>query len=323
MTNMEIVHFRRRLALIASIATLSFFAGRAVAAPVVPGTGFHVAQCGDDLEDADWTWYPNGAKSSSNIDGRERLPAGLSKNDRWYESTYRGQPDIVRRIPTPEGGLPESNHSLLLRSFYTGPPGRPTHKMQQDDLLLNVDGRLGGYLSTRRVPSCLVRVFIPPFKHWEKRSGASFGFRADVTGPKSRYSREQEHYWPGMFIQFNRKADGYKKDSATILIRGDSNGHELAGPTITKPGWWTLGMSFTGDGVVHYYASEGVDKLTQKDHLTSQIPYGSPALAFHTFFFNVVNWDDGRRWSTPWIIDDPELYYLYPVARLNKGTVRR
>jgi hypothetical protein len=30
----------------------------------------------------------------------------------------------------------------------------------------------------------------------------------------------------------------------------------------------------------------------------------------NTFFFNIVNNDDGRTWSTKWIIDDPELYVL-------------
>ena len=62
---------------------------------------------------------------------------------------------------------------------------------------------------------------------------------------------------------------------------------------IDEPGWWTLGMSFTSDGQVHYYASEGVDDLTAEDHIMSSFPYGMKCITFNNFFFNVANWDNG------------------------------
>jgi hypothetical protein len=71
-----------------------------------------------------------------------------------------------------------------------------------------------------------------------------------------------------------------------------------------------MGMSFTPDGQVHYFASPGVDELTDADRLYSQWPYGFRAQTFQTLFFNVVNSDDGRTWSTPWIIDDPSVHVL-------------
>ena len=46
----------------------------------------------------------------------------------------------------------------------------------------------------------------------------------------------------------------------------------------------------------------------QKDHITTTKPYGHTAQTLNTFFFNVVNGDDGRTWSTEWIVDDPSLY---------------
>ena len=94
-----------------------------------------------------------------------------------------------------------------------------------------------------------------------------------------------------------------------MIIRGGPQGNDFAGPQITKPGWWTLGMSFTPDGQVHYYAHAGVEDLTAKDHLSSQYPYGFRCERLDTFFFNIVSGDNGN-WSTPWIIDDPALYYL-------------
>ncbi|MCH2597585.1 MAG: hypothetical protein MKZ95_17595, partial [Pirellulales bacterium] len=75
-------------------------------------------------------------------------------------------------------------------------------------------------------------------------------------------------------------------------------------------GWWTFGMSITPDGQVHYYASPGVDPLTPEDHLTSQYPYSYRALSFRTFFFNGCNRNDRHSRSTPFVIDDPQLYLV-------------
>ncbi len=65
-------------------------------------------------------------------------------------------------------------------------------------------------------------------------------------------------------------------------------------------------MSVTPDGMVHYYASPGVDDLTEDDYITSQFPYDYKCERFRTFFYNVCSADDGQRWSTEFVVDDPE-----------------
>ena len=62
--------------------------------------------------------------------------------------------------------------------------------------------------------------------------------------------------------------------------------------------------------MVHYYASPGVDNLTEDDYLTSQYPYSRQAEKFETMFFNFCNRNDGHTWSTPFIVDDPRLYIV-------------
>ncbi|MEC9189253.1 MAG: hypothetical protein VX520_08585, partial [Planctomycetota bacterium] len=79
---------------------------------------------------------------------------------------------------------------------------------------------------------------------------------------------------------------------------------------IPTTGWWTFGISVTPNGQVHYFAKPGVEDLTVEDHIATEFPYSFRAERFKTFFFNVCNGDNGRTWSTPWIIDDPTLYYL-------------
>src|SRR5689334_12018982 len=97
-------------------AALAFLPGVAQAQVIVPGTGQKIEKVGDDFEDANWSYIYNLPKGSEENDKQQRLPAGHSKNGRWFEGPMRGQPDIIQRVPTPEGGIPGSQGSLLMRS---------------------------------------------------------------------------------------------------------------------------------------------------------------------------------------------------------------
>lgn len=298
-------------------------------AQLVPGTGEPLVAGHDDFEDPNWGYVYNLPKASSNIDKQQRLPSGGSTNGKWLESTFRGTPDSCRRVVTPPGGLPGSTAAMSLRTLNSGIPGVLSGKFQQDDLIANMSSQVGGYLPVSLNPSFVVRVYLQPFDRWEKRSGSHFGFRADAQTVLDKPSksigglfrratggttREIENYWPGFFFQFERKADGYAEDAAVLLIRSGDRGQDIPGPRIKEPGWWTLGLSFTPDGRVHYYARPGVENLTQKDHLLSVYPYSYKCMQVSTYFFNVVNQDDGRTWSTEFIVDDPRAYIIKPAG---------
>ncbi|MEX0824597.1 MAG: hypothetical protein WD119_00440 [Pirellulaceae bacterium] len=311
--------------------------------PVVPGTGSVLTGVGDDFEDPNWEYIPRDPKSTEDIDENQRAPLGRTTNGRWYEGAKRGHPDIVKRVPTPAGGLPGSKHAMMLKSKYTGIPGRPSGTMHQDDFVANVQYRIGRRLSIAEVPSAVTRVFLPPVADWEQRSGPHFGFRLALettamvekdTGlfGLKREAMGNEVYWPGMFIEFENKSQrGGEHDYAYLRIRSNRRGGDFRGPQITTTGWWTMGMSVTPDGMVHYYAKPGVEDLTEDDYITSQFPYSYRAERFRTFFYNVCSADDGRRWSTSFIIDDPKVYVLRPRSDLaprsakteKKGSTRR
>lgn len=289
---------------------------------LVPGTGTKQTKVGDDFEDEKWQYVFNNPKASSNIDQEMRQPSGGATNARWWESMYRGHPDIVQRVTPPPGGIPGSKGAMLLQTKESGIPGSLTHKDQQDDLLASVSNIIGS-VAPGRGPSVVVRVYVPPFHEWEARTGSSFGVRLDCQTTFTKQQpggflrsaksvRKTEPYWPGMFVQLVSKRGGQaQEDSAHILIRSDEQGRDLMGPKLKPATWYTLGMSVTPNGMVHYYVREGVDKLTAKDHVSSQYPYGYQAELVHTFFFNVVNQDDGRSWSTKWIVDDCEFFTAY------------
>ena len=285
-------------------------------AQLVPGTGMKLDQVGDDFEDESWKWVPNGAKSSKEQDEQVRSPTGFSTNRRWFESPKRGMPDHIVRVATPEGGIPGSKGALKIQTLNSGVPGQLSGKMEQDDLIMACSSKVGA-IAVNRNPNCVTRVYLPPFEQWENRSGAHFGYRVDlkttITETEKKFlftsrKRKQEDYWPGYFIEFHSSHDGkFKEDAAVLLIRGNNLGHEVKSLKLT-PGWWTLGMSVTGDGRVHYYGKQGVDNLTAADHLYSSLPYGYEAEYFATHFFNSCNQNNGSSWSTPVIVDDPSIY---------------
>ncbi|HND54593.1 MAG TPA: hypothetical protein PLV92_19410 [Pirellulaceae bacterium] len=324
---MKVASFNRWFRVVGLMLLGCFAASSAVAADkaLVPGTGQRVVQVGDDFEDEKWEYYPNLPKSSENIDDSQRLPGGIAKNGRWYEGVMRGTPEIVKRVETPPGGLEGSKGSLLLRSLHTGVPGRPSRQMQQDDFICDVSERLGGSIPVAQQPNCVVRVFLPPVSQWERRSGPHFAYRAavDTMAWKRENGRREfgrEIYYPGMFIEFQTKeSTGLKYDTAYIRIRAAENGGDYKGPEITQTGWWTLGMSFPADGRIQFFAKPGIEDLTEKDMIASHYSYGYRCQRFKTFFFNVCNVDDGRTWSSSFIIDDAYLYYSPTIHTAKKN----
>lgn len=291
-------------------------------APFVPGTGQFLKDCCDDFENENWTYTYQHPKSSYEQDENQRAPGGRSNNGLWHEGAMRGTPDLVKRVPTPAGGLEGSTGSLLMATRLSGIPGRLSNQQQQDDLLMKFDRVLGRTISVSWQPSCLVRVYLPPFEQWENRSGPSFGMRADCIGRSGEGKNEE--YWPGMFLLFKSETSrNVETDSAQLTVRAGPRGNDLRSHQIAEPGWWTLGMSFTADGQIHYYARQGVEPLTAEDHIYSGYPYGYRCMTFNNFFFNVANWDNGKNWSTPWIIDDPEVYVIPPQGQEVTNLYRR
>ncbi|MGC1276193.1 MAG: hypothetical protein WBC44_21020 [Planctomycetaceae bacterium] len=285
-------------------------------AGIVPGTGTRLDKAFDDFEAEDWSYEYALPKSSHEQDNQRRYPLGGSKNDHWKESAKRGTPDHVVRVETPANGLPGSKGALKIQSLNTGIPGLTSREAQQDDLILNVGARYG-MIPVYRMPNVVVRVWLPPYEQWEPRSGSHFGIRMALGTTKvtetrrflfKRTEEEAESYWPGFFLQYTRKADGHARDGAMWLIRGANNGGDFPGPVIQETGWWTVGMTANPNGSVSYFASPGVDNLTAADHIATTMPYGYQAERFNSLFFNITSANDGRTWSTPFVVDDPAVY---------------
>jgi hypothetical protein len=189
---------------------------------------------------------------------------------------------------------------MLFQTLYSGIPGTLTHEAQQDDLLHNSQA-MSGSLPVSWSPNCICRVYVPPIKYWEKRDGATFGYRTGLMA--------HEEYWPGIFLHMERPVkDGKQKHQVRAWIRADNGGRDMPSLTFEPETWITMGISHTPDGAVHFFLHPGIDDLTKEDCVGSYWCYGYRAHTFQTFFFNVINQDDGRSVSTPWIVDDAYLF---------------
>ncbi len=296
---------------------------QADAQALIPGTGTRVAEVGDDFEDPAWAYNLNLPKVFNHDDTAlaKNQPLGRAVNDRWYEGSKRGQPDIIQWVATPPEGLPGSTGALYLQSQQTG-GSHPSRSQQQDDFVCNVHEQIGR-TSVSRGPSVVTRVWLPPIENWERRSGCHFAFRialeSDAYGSSS-YGRfrqvsssdEEGIYWPGFFLNRELKPDPTGKSAGTdrlqFWMKATSKSMRIDGPEVTQLGWWTLGLSVSPNGEVHYFAKPGTEDLTAEDHIASAFPFGYRAVRFRSFFFNVCNGDDGQTWSTPFIVDDSFVY---------------
>lgn len=193
----------------------------------------------------------------------------------------------------------------------------PSNMLQQEDLIANVHQRVGK-IPVSRGPSVVTRVWFPPFEEWENRIGqCHFAFRlslekhsyGSMNGQGSNH--EDDHFWPGMFVNLSRNPKAHEDGVPFIIdmwMKATQDGRAMRGPRSTQTGWWTLGMSISPDGKIHYFAKPGVEDLTAEDHLGSSFPFGNRATLFRNFFFNVCNGDNGRSWSSQFVIDDPSLF---------------
>ncbi len=218
----------------------------------------------DDFEDPSWGYRYNLPKSSHEQDDKQRSPGGCSSNGLWHEGGKRGTPDLVKRVDTPPGGIEGSTGALLFATKNSGIPGRVSNSQHArrpaDDVRPQARSVDSDFLAAELHGS---RLFAAVRTNGRIARAPQFGMRADCRGSKP--DGKPEEYWPGMFFLFRSETSrNIEQDFAKLTIRADRRGHDIRSLDITEPGWWTLGLSFTADGQVHYYASHGVDDLTDR-----------------------------------------------------------
>ena len=220
----------------------------------------------------------------------------------------RGTPDVVKRVATPPGGIEGSTGALLFATKYSGIPGTISNEQQQDDLLMMFDRRLGRSISMSlaaelhgaRLPAAVRTVGEaqrPVVRHAGRlpRPQAGRQHRKPIGPACSCCSATQT-------------ARASRKTSPSSRSAPARAATTSAASRSYEPGWWTLGMSFSPDGQIHYYASHGVDDLTADDYLDVAVSRTASAACRSTT--SSSTWPTGTTaasWSTQWVIDDPKI----------------
>ncbi len=291
-----------------------------------PGSGRLLTEYGDTFEEPDWIYNYNNPKLHNqfhdpgsgwvNVIPARNQPLGGSANGRWQEGTVRGHPDIVEQVRTPRRGLRGSRHALRLQTRNSGTPGRTEGTVQQDDLIQRLNGQQYN-LPLGKGLSVVTRIYLPKLKHWEKRQGYHIGFRVGVSGHKAGAKPGSEDYWPGIWFWLQQNGNG-KNDHFRLVLRSNNEGQDVMATEkkYTRTGWWTIGMTFNTDGSISYYASPGVDDLTDDDLLifregsqsrvATYTPYNIIFDDLDYLFFSLANIDG--EWSTEFIVDDVSVY---------------
>lgn len=215
----------------------------------------------------------------------------------------RGEPEFIRRVVTPSGGLKESSGALEIRTDNSGKDNNPG----QDDLKTQgFSTRLGRDLARADQPLFVVRVWLPPFSEWPEGKGLGvFGFRQAAQLTENRTSE----YYPSIWFCYDKQIG----PSPYFFFRlGNGRALDVRGDAISQPGWWTLAIAFDTKGIGHYYARPGIKTPTEANKM------------FDTTRFRTVDGIDNRRMafcgysffslgskqgaSTRFVIDDYEVW---------------
>ena len=293
-----------------------------------PGSGRRLDRYSDTFEEPGWNYNDNNPKLHNqyhdpgsgwtNAIPDRNAPLGVSVNGKWQEGTVRGHPDIVERTNTPRRGPSGSRYALRLRTRNSGTPGLTEGTVQQDDLLLSsATDNLLSNLPLGNGLSVVTRIYLPKLKKWEKRQGYHMGFRVSVSGHKAGATPGSQNYWPGIWFWLKQDEDG-NNEHFRLVLRANNEGQDVMATEkkYTRTGWWTIGMTFNRDGSMSYYASPGVDDLTDDDLLVfrqgsqsrvaTYTPYNIMFDDLDFLFFSMANIDG--QWSTEFIIDDISVY---------------
>ena len=177
-----------------------------------------------------------------------------SKN--WLLSNYRdnndegshafwhagpdGGPELLRQVPTPDGGKKRSLWSLEIR---TNLPDQNDPNSTEEELLTPAFSKVrGDSLMRSEKPVFIVRVWLPPFKEWGEYY--KFGFRQVANATNKAYN-------PSIFLCYSSScSDKCGNGGANFIVRiGSGDARDVRIGPITQPDWWTLAIAFDVHGV--------------------------------------------------------------------------
>lgn len=245
----------------------------------------------DDFEDTNW--YFDYEKHGSN-------------NGFWRGFSGRGEPELLTRITTPDGGKSGSTGALEIRTNKIDNDSSP---YQEDFLTADFEQRLGRELTKADQPVFIVHVWLPPFDQWGNYY--SFGFRHEWYPSNSDNDKCYSTIWLRYEAPYSRPNLVFR-----IQPTDAKSYYEIDGGPISQPGWWTLAIAFDENGVDRYYICPGVNIPTEKDIMldTTQLRTKNGAINLFMdrvrYSFFSLGYPINGNTSPRFIIDDYEIWVI-------------
>ena len=198
----------------------------------------------------------NASDNVSNVLGRKvRLDALCAnfENENWLDDYNRGDDYWHETRSDYKRGL-ESLKRVTSPAIGSGALeiSRISDPRQQEMLSPAFSGKLGHKLSRSDRPVFIVRLWLPPLDQWGE--SYHFGFRQEV-----RASNIPSEYSTSIWVKKDQD-----KISFYFRAANGQDGDVPGGPKV-EPGWWTLAIAFDDKGIGHYYVSQGIGILTEKN----------------------------------------------------------
>ena len=242
----------------------------------------------DDFEDKNWCYdYQKGGDLR-----------GL-----WRRGSGRGEPELLTRVPTPDGGRSGSIGALEVRTNKID--GNDAKSNQEDFLTVEFKQKLKHSLTRTSQPVFLVRVWLPPFDEWGNYYW--FGFRQEA------WLDDKNKYYPSIFLVSDKQT--ISKPFFRFRI-GTGVASDIYGGPIKQSGWWTLAIAFDEKGVGYYYARPGVSVPTENDKMFDTKQFKTNNGTANPFmdhvlysFFSLMYPPSGNE-SPRFVIDDYEVWVV-------------
>lgn len=253
--------------LILFISNMAF--GSIVYPVAIPGTG-------DIVQKLDFEKEVEGESDFSYNHGWAGQGYGLT-------GTQRGAPESIKVVHTPSSNVFSGKKSLQFYSHNRNSQWRTDHhttgteydnpdKEQQDDFFMPIIKKQGekGWVATD-TPAVLMHIYTEGISSTDEHQYTSLRMPIVSKINRKYKGKNVRPWWPGIWI--------YQKPSSNKYIiklrRPASSSMDVPfnfpeAKKIQESTWWTLGLSITPDGNIHYFLTDSyVKNLTMKHYLTS------------------------------------------------------
>lgn len=162
-------------------------------------------------------------------------------------------------------------------------------------------------------PFCVAHIWLPPFNEWPTTPNYNgnyiyCGFRVTETR-----TQQGALLYPGIFLG----RDGTNNPVLYTRILAGFDGPR----GLLVSGWWTVGIGWSAEGVISFYAAPGKVELTETDKFATDTALFPVLMKSVNGWFLDCSVEQGATVSSPWYFGDVQLFAdIPPTLSIDRNT---